>query len=185
MNPIFLDSIMQDVENSADVVIQGPANSTDIANLAPSMSASNPMTVVVNGNLRLNGHSFIGYGLLLVTGTLTYDPDATWNGVVLVVGQGIFASSGSGSGGILGTVLVAQTRDSSGNLLPGPGLGSACFGSTSGCGVYGYGHGHHGYGGGYGSNPGSGVSYSSSSVGSAQGPLTYKILSFHEIPLSN
>jgi hypothetical protein len=183
MNPASLDSIMQDIVSSADVVIPGSANSSEISTLAPMMSASNPMTIVVNGNLRLNGRGFVGYGLLLVTGTLTYDPDASWNGLVLVVGQGIFASSGSGSGGINGTVLVAQTRDSSGNLLPGNTLGSGCFGSQSACGVFGYGYGHHGFGSGYGSNPGFGVSYNSCMIRSAQGPLTYKVLSFHEIPL--
>jgi hypothetical protein len=185
LTPSSLDSVMQDIVNSADVVIQGSATGRDIANLAPLMSPSNPMTIVVNGNLRLNGRGFVGYGLLLVTGTLTYDPDASWDGIVLVVGQGVFASSGNGSGGIVGTVFVAQTRDSAGNLLPGNTLGSGCFGSSSACGVLGFGHGHLGFGSGYGTNPGSGISYNSCVVKSAQGPLTYKVLSFHELPLPN
>jgi len=174
LGPISLDSVMQDIVNSADVVITGPASTAQIRTLAPLMSASNPMTVVVNGNFTLNGRGFVGYGLLLVTGTLTYDPDASWDGVVLVVGQGIFESNRNGTGGIVGTVFVAQTRDASGNLLPGPLLGSACFGSVSACG---------GFGSGYGANPGFGVNYNSCTIGSAKGPLTYKILSFHEIPL--
>ncbi|HTQ95470.1 MAG TPA: hypothetical protein VMH89_01615, partial [Candidatus Acidoferrum sp.] len=183
MNPASLDSVMQDITNSADVVIPGSASSSDIHTLAPLMTATNPMTIVVNGNLRLNGRGFVGYGLLLVTGTLTYDPDASWNGVVLVVGQGIFASSGSGSGGINGAVLVAQTRDSFTNdLITGNTLGAGCFGTQSGCNVLG-GHHHHGFGSGYGSNPGFGIIYNSGSVKSASGPLTYKVLSFHEIPL--
>lgn len=174
LTPAYLDSVMQDVQNSADVVINGPATSSQIVSQAPTMSANNPLTVVVNGNLLLNGRSFMGYGLLLVTGTLSYDPDATWNGVVLVVGRGMFVSNGSGSGGITGAVFVAQTRDSAGNLLPS--LGPSCFGSVSSC---------HGVGSGYGSNPGYGINYSSTWVGSAQGPLTYKVLSFREIPLAN
>jgi hypothetical protein len=185
LTPASLDSVMQDIENSADVVINGSATTAQIKTLAPNMSASNPMTIVVNGNLRLNGRGFVGYGLLLVTGTLTYDPDASWDGVVLAVGQGVFSSNGSGSGGIVGTVFVAQTHDSSGNLLPGISLGSGCSGSDSACGVLGFGSGHHGFGSGYGSNPGFGVSYNSCIVSSAKGPLTYKILSFHEIPLPN
>lgn len=183
--PATLDAVMQDIQNSADVVINGSATGAQIASLAPGMSVNNPMTIVVNGNLQLNGRNFIGYGLLLVTGTLTYDPDASWNGIVLVVGQGVFASSGNGSGGITGTVFVAQTRNSAGNLLPGNTLGAACFGSASSCGTMGFGHGHHGFGSGYGTNPGYGIRYSSSWVSSAQGPLTYKVLSFHEIPLPN
>ena len=66
---------------------------------APLMSAANPMTIVVNGNLNLSGWHNSGYGLLLVTGTLYYDPDASWSGIVLVVGQGIFSSSKNGAGG--------------------------------------------------------------------------------------
>jgi hypothetical protein len=178
--PGSLDAVMQDIENSADVVINGSATSSTISSRVPTMSAASPMTVVVDGNLRLNGNGFVGYGLLLVTGTLTYDPDASWNGIVLVVGQGLFVSSGSTTlpgGGITGTVFVAQTRDSAGNLLPA--MGQSCFGTVSSCGT----HGHHG--GGYGYNPGKGISYSSASISSAQGPLTYKVLSFHEIPLPN
>jgi len=175
--PATLDAAMQDVEKSADVVINGSATGTDISHLAPTMSAANPMTIVVNGNLSLNGWHHAGFGLLLVTGTLTYDPDASWNGIVLVVGQGIFISANSGYGGLNGAVFVATTRDSSGYLLPpGTSLGSACFGSQSSC---------TGFGGGFGSTPGFGIIYNSCSISSAQGPLTYKVLSFREIPLLN
>lgn len=184
--PATLDAVMQDIENSADVVINGSATSASISAQAPTMSAANPMTVVVNGNLRLSGNGFVGYGLLLVTGTLTYDPDTSWNGIVLVVGQGMFVSSGSTmgtGGGIMGAVFVAQTRNGAGNLLST--MGPSCFGTVSSCGTLGFGLGHHGFGGGYGSNPGQGISYSSVFIGSAQGPLTYKVLSFHEIALPN
>jgi len=165
LQPASLDAVMQDIVNSADVVITGPATGTDISNRAPLMSATNPMTLVVNGDLNLSGWHNSGFGLLLVTGTLSYDPDATWNGIVLVVGQGIFSSSKNGVGGINGALLIAKTRDSSGNLLPA--LGSAFYGSQTS----------------FGSNPGFGISYDSCKVRSAQGPLSYKVLSFHEVPL--
>ena len=168
LTPAALDATMQDIVNSADLIIPGPATGTDISNRAPSMSATNPMTIVVSGDLNLNGWHNTGYGLLLVTGTLYYDPDASWDGIVLVVGQGIFNSSKSGSGGFAGAVFVAKTRDGSGNLLPGPGLGSAFFGAQTS----------------YGSNPGTGITYNSCWIKSAQGPLTYKVLSFREIPTS-
>jgi hypothetical protein len=169
-NPATLDAVMQDIANSADVVINNSsATGTDISNQAPTMSSSNPLTIVVNGDLNLNGWHNTGYGLLLVTGTLHYDPDASWNGLVLVVGQGVFSSSKNGSGGIQGAVFVAKTRDSSGNLLTSPTLGSPFFGTLSS----------------YGSHPGFGISYNSCLAQSAQGPLTYKVLSFREIPLTN
>lgn len=168
-NPATLDAVVQDITNSADVVInKSTAGGSDISTQAPTMSAANPMTIVINGNLNLTGWHNTGYGLLLVTGTLHYDPDASWNGLVLVIGQGVFSSSKNGSGGIQGAVVVAKTRDSSGNLLPGTMLGSPFFGTLSS----------------FGSNPGFGISYNSCWAQSAQGPLSYKVLSFREIPLN-
>jgi hypothetical protein len=164
--PATLDAVVQDIVKSADVVITGPATGTNISNSAGAMSASNPMTIVVNGDLNLNGWHHAGFGLLLVTGTLYYDPDASWNGLVLVIGQGVFSSSKNGSGGFNGAVLVAKTRDNTGKLLTGTSLGSPFFGSLTS----------------YGSTPGTGIVYNSCSIKSAQGPLTYKVLSFHEIP---
>jgi hypothetical protein len=166
--PASLDSVMQDIVASADVTLTGPATGSDIWNAAPLMSASNPMTIVVNGNLTLNGSigsGPSGYGLLLVTGTLTYHPTASWDGIVLVVGQGSLVMGGhSGTGGIVGSVFVAQTRNSAGNLLPNL---AASFTEQFG-----------------GAPSGAGISYNSCAVKSAQGPLSYKVLSFHEIPLS-
>ncbi len=168
LTPASLDAVMQDIENSADLVLTGTVTGADISAKAPLMSASNPMTIVVNGNLNLSAWPNSGYGLLLVTGTLYYDPVASWNGLVLVVGQGVFSSSQNGTGGVNGAVFVAQTHDSSGNLLSGTALGPAFFGSQTS----------------YGGTPGFGINYSSCMVRTAQGPLTYKVLSFHEIPLN-
>jgi hypothetical protein len=164
MQPATLDSAMQDIVSSADVVITGPTTGATIMSRAPLMSAANPMTIVVNGDLNLNGRNTLGYGLLLVTGTLTYDPDASWDGIVLVVGQGVFTSNQTGTGGFTGAVFVAKTRDSAGNLLGS--LGRASFTST-------------------GNHPGFGITYNSCWVNSAKGPLSYKILSFREVPLPN
>lgn len=172
LNPVTLDAVVQDITKSADVVINGSATGTNISNQASMMvdNSARPMTVVVNGDLTLAGWQHWGYGLLLVTGTLNYDPDAGWNGIVLVIGQGIFSSSKNGIRGIVGSVLVAKTRDDEGNLLATPTLGPAFFGTHSS----------------FGSSPGPGIIYSScagqSPLGpSAQGPLTYKVLSFREI----
>lgn len=165
LTPASLDAAMQDIVNSADVVINGTADGASIWAAAPAMSASNPMTIVVNGNLTLNGgfgFGANGYGLLLVTGTLNMHPSASWNGIVLVVGQGTVVLAGHhGSGGIVGSMFVAQTRDAGGNLLPSL---KASFTDQYG-----------------GSEAGAGIQYNSCAVKSAQGPLTYKVLSFHEI----
>jgi hypothetical protein len=167
LTPGGLDSVVQDITKSADIVFNGSINAN--TSLTPlGMSASNPLTVVVQGDLDFNGWHQIGYGLLLVTGTLKYDPDATWEGLVLVIGQGNLVSTKSGSGGIDGAVFVAKTRDPSGNLLTV--LGAASYSQT-----------------GSGGFLGRGIYYNSCLVNraGAQAPLTYKILSFREIPLAN
>jgi len=131
------------------------------------MNALNPVTVVINGDLDLNAWHHTGYGLLLVTGTLFYDPDATWEGIVLVIGKGNFVSIKSGVGSIDGAVFLAQTRDASGALLTN--LGAASFSQTGGA------------------NSGRGISYNScwihgtGTAPGAQGPLNYKIISFREV----
>ncbi|MEI4913986.1 hypothetical protein Q8G39_28460, partial [Klebsiella pneumoniae] len=76
-----------------------------------------------------------GYGLLLVTGTLDYDPDNTWNGIILVIGKGVFNSTRNGLGVINGAVLVAKTRDSAGNLLSSLGASSFTGSGSGGAGI--------------------------------------------------
>jgi hypothetical protein len=116
------------------------------------------MVTVVNGDLTINGWHNTGYGLLLVTGALKYDPDASWNGIILVIGKGQFVSTQNGTGQINGVLLIAQTHDVSGNLLSA--LGSASFKQTGG---------------------GNGIRYSSKWVAAAQGLVPYQVLSFREI----
>ncbi len=158
-----LDSLVQTITQNADVTISGPATQNDMPS---AMSATNPMTIVVNGDLTFNGWHGVGYGILLVTGTFTYDPDASWNGIVLVIGKGIIYSYQGGTGQFNGAVFLATTVDGSGNPLPpGSPLGSPSFDFTSGSG-------------------GNGVYYSSCWVKYVQTPMTYKVLSFHEIPQS-
>jgi len=164
LKPSGLDAVVQDISSHADSVIQGPATP---GSFPSGMSAAHPMTIVVNGNLDLTSWHNTGYGLLLVTGTLTYDPDATWEGVVLVIGQGKFVSTKGGLGGIDGAVFIAKTRDASNNLLPdSPGLGAANFSQT-----------------GSGTSLGRGIYYNSCVAQGAEGPIAYKIISFREIPL--
>jgi len=162
LTPSGLDAVVQDITNGADAVINGPATP---GSFPSGMSAGHPMTIVVNGDLDLNGWHNTGYGLLLVTGTLKYDPDASWQGVVLVIGQGNFVSTKSGSGEIDGAVFVAKTRDAAGNPLSS--LGQSSFSQTGG------------------SSSGHGIYYNSCFVRSAIGPITYKVISFREIPLPN
>ena len=119
------------------------------------------MSIVVNGDLDLTGWGQTGYGLLLVRGNLNYDPDASWNGVVLVVGKGTVTGSKSGSGELDGAVLLAKTLDAAGNTLsPHFGTATMLFGPNMG---------------------GNGIRYSSCWIQTSQPLASIKILSFHEI----
>jgi hypothetical protein len=149
-----LSTLVQAITQNADVVINGPATQSD---MPAAMSITNPMTIVVNGDLTLSGWHNTGYGILLVTGTFTYDPDASWDGIVLVIGQGVISSHQGGAGTFYGAMLVANTVGGTGNNL---GPSSFDFTSTAGS---------------------KGIYYSSCWINYVQAPVRYKVFSFHEI----
>ena len=125
------------------------------------MSPTNPQTIVVNGNLDLTGWHNQGYGLLVVTGNLIYDPDATWYGIVMVIGKGIVTGDHSGSGEFDGAVLVVQTLDPvTGTPLAALGQSRMTLNSTMG---------------------GKGIYYSTCWIKNSLPTTGYKVLSFHEI----
>jgi hypothetical protein len=155
-----LNALVQTITQNADVVVNGNATQS---NMPSAMSASNPMTIVINGDLTFTGWHNTGYGLLLVTGTFTFDPDATWYGIVLVIGKGIIYSHQGGTGQLNGAVFLASTVDSSGNpLSPSSPPGTPIFNFTS-------------------SSGSNGIYYSSCWIQAAMPALAYKVLSFHEI----
>lgn len=160
-----LNLLVQTIKDNADVpVINGPVTLSDSNNIMPAaMTSTNPMTVIVNGDLTINSWHNHGYGLLLVTGKLTYDPDAFWHGIILVIGKGWLYSNQSGGGQIQGAVFLAKTVDLSNNPLPpsSPSV-SPFFNFTS-------------------SSGSTGVYYSSCWIQKSQPTSGYKILSFHEI----
>jgi Tfp pilus assembly protein PilX len=169
--PSQFDALAQNIIQNADVVITPtPSGSPPYlgtatgANLTPlGMTSSNLLTVVVNGNLDISNWNSDGYGLLLVTGTFSYDPDTNWYGIILVIGQGKINNSQNGQNmQINGAVLVAKTRDGNNNVLAGSNLGGASVQFLDAMG-------------------GEGMRYSNCWIQKAQPTASYKILSFHEI----
>jgi hypothetical protein len=155
---VGLNNLVQTLTVNADHVITGPATQADMPS---GMTAANPMIVVVNGDLDLNAWHNTGYGILLVTGDLKYDPDAFWDGIVLVIGKGKFTYENNGLGSIYGALLIAQTVDPvTGLPLGSPGAATVAYANGNG---------------------GVGVYYSSCWIQYVQAPLSYKVLSFHEI----
>ncbi len=164
------ESLMLTVKQYADVVLTPTPPSTSVPKSAlPSsslMTPTNPMAIFVDGDLDLTSWHQTGYGLLAVTGQLTYDPDASWEGIVLVIGKGIFTGAYGGNGRIDGAMLIAQTRDSSGTLLPGPNLGASSVSIAPSMGGY-------------------GIYYNSCWINSALTPTKLRVLSFREINFTN
>jgi hypothetical protein len=98
-------------------------------------SQSSPQVTVVNGNLTMSGNTR-GGGILVVTGTLTMSGNSGFYGIVIVAGSGNFVSNGGGNGEFDGTILVAKTRDSSGNRLSTLGEPVVDWSGGGGNGVY-------------------------------------------------
>lgn len=160
-SPAQLEALVQAIIQNADVVVNGSATGANLPAAMYSGPSPNPMTVVINGNLDLTGWNHTGYGLLLVRGNLNYDPDASWDGIVMVVGQGTVTGTNGGGGEIDGAFLLAKTLDAGGNVLsPDFGTATMIYGNNMG---------------------GEGMRYSSCWIAAAQPTAGYRILSFHEI----
>lgn len=67
-------------------------------------TTTTPAFTFVNGDMTLDG----GAGLLIVTGDLTLNGNATFNGTVLVLGDGTITRDGGGNGTILGSIYIAK-----------------------------------------------------------------------------
>jgi len=163
--PSQLNALAQTIIQSADAVVPAGSAGTQTAFMdSLNMSPSNMMTVVRNGDLDLTHWGNTGYGLLLVTGNFTMDPDNGWRGIILVIGKGkINNTDDHGHREIDGAVFVAKTRNSSGVALPDPNLGAATVIFSD-------------------DMEGNGIRYSSCWIQKAQPMGSYKVLSFHEIP---
>ncbi len=164
-SPATLDALVQQVTANAGAVITPTPTGGSLLGTAvnadlPAMSAANPQTVVVNGNLALSGN-YTGYGLLVVTGNFSYGGNVGWRGIILVIGQGTttFTGSGGGNNEFDGAIFAATTRDALGNELAS--LGTVNFNIAGG--------------------GGNGVYYNSCWINKAQSPPTFKVLSFREI----
>jgi hypothetical protein len=159
--PLDVYNTLQNVTGAADLVINGNATQADMPG---TMSASNPMTVVVNGDFSMTG-GYTGYGLIVVTGNFSYSGNTGWNGIVLVIGDGTTTYNGNGGGNnsFNGAIYVATIWDNNNNLLNSFGPVSYDISGGGGNGVY----------------------YDSCWIKNAQKPATYQVLSFREIPYND
>ena len=161
LDPATLDGLVQNIAASATIVVNGPAN-----RLASYGTPSQPVIAVVqpstqngtDGDLTLT--NVTGYGILVVTGKLTLVGNVGWRGIILVIGQGDVDGTRVSRGSEFdGTLIVADTRDGSGNLMNSFGTAAVNW--------------SNGFGGFY---------YDSCWISNAAAGFPYKTLSFREIP---
>lgn len=156
-----MNNMVQSLTAVADQVFTYPNVPTTLGTTA------NPLITVVQDETSPSYHpgdynpgACDGAGILVVTGTLTCSGISTFDGIILVVGQGNFQINGGGSGAFNGEFYVAQTRDANGNLLSA--LGTPSFSVNGG-----------------GANS---MTYNSSFVSQMQKLIAYRVLAFRDIP---
>jgi hypothetical protein len=161
--PATLDELVQEITDNATEVVSGPATS-----LPSYGTAQDPVIAVVTGanngaggtgDLTLGG-DITGYGILVVTGNFTFQGTVSWNGAILVIGQGYAQEQGGGSGEFDGAFFIAKTRDATGNELTTLGTPTLNWNGGGGNGIY----------------------YDSCWINNAGQTALYKVLSFREIP---
>lgn len=149
-----LQTLMTTVQNN----VTQPVLNGNVSGLSTPGTVTDPQIIFVNGNLSLSGNT-VGYGILAVNGSLNVSGNINWNGLILIIGQGNFSTSGTPQ--YNGAILVAKTLDPLGNLLLTPGPGSASFQTNGG------GHG--------------GVQYSSGCIGMATHLSTFHVVAIREL----
>lgn len=118
-----LPSWLQTADAARAVVIQLRTSAQNggryfTADTPPSSfgTTSQPTMTFVDGDCVLPPAG--GAGLLVVTGSLTFDGNAPYSGLILVLGGGDLIRSGGGNGNSFGSVLVARFANSGDFLAP-------------------------------------------------------------------
>ena len=108
-----LQNLVNAVTSIADQVVPPPGGTpTSIG------TSANPVVDVVQGDVSLA--AVHGYGILLVEGNATFTGNTSWDGIILVIGNGSLTVSGGGGGQINGGVLVANINSGVVGNTPGP-----------------------------------------------------------------
>lgn len=85
---------------------------TSLSGAAGTVAA--PQFTIVKGNCNLDS----GAGLLIVTGTLTMNGNPSFNGLILVLGEGRVLKTGGGNGNTMGSMMIARFGATGGFLEP-------------------------------------------------------------------
>jgi hypothetical protein len=108
----YLLSLAGQIKGTAAVIGSSATPESDLG------TAANPKTVYIEGDYTLSG-GFAGGGLLWVTGQLTTSGAVDWNGVIFVVGTGVYLRNGGGSGAFSGAWVTANIAGPDGTMWTG------------------------------------------------------------------
>jgi Tfp pilus assembly protein PilX len=106
------------LESLAGSIMRNATELYDGAAWSDFGSAADYRVAVASGNVDLGPG--VGYGLLLVRGELHIVGDLIWNGLILVIGQGVVHWNAGVTGTIDGGLFVAKTRALDSSLLGAP-----------------------------------------------------------------
>jgi hypothetical protein len=102
-----MDNLVNALANVADTTYTCGIG-TPCSPSGPVGTNASPQITYVNGDFNYGNGS--GAGVLIVTGTMSFTGNATFNGLILVIGQGAMVESGGGNGGFNGSVFLARTH---------------------------------------------------------------------------
>jgi hypothetical protein len=108
-SPAALNNLAASIGDGADVRytcgIGTPCNGA-----GPYGTDAAPQVTYVNGDFNFGSTS--GAGVLVVTGTLNINGNSSFDGLILVIGQGVLTESGGGGGQFNGSIFLAKTNSS-------------------------------------------------------------------------
>jgi hypothetical protein len=108
--PASMDALVNSIANIADMTYSCGIGSPCSPTGGTAGTNAVPQITFVNGDFNFGAGS--GAGVLVVTGTLSFTGNASFNGLILAIGQGAISESGGGNGGFNGSLFVAKTHSS-------------------------------------------------------------------------
>jgi hypothetical protein len=139
-----------------------PAFGTE-ASIGSIGGANDYRIVVVDGDCEFGPGT--GYGFLVVRGVLTVSGIFTWNGPILVVGQGELHWNGGGTGEVQGGVFIAKTRNDDEDATNPYGTVASSLGSVIAD---------------FNGGGGNGILYNTQTIANAKGLLPYVPIAIRE-----
>jgi hypothetical protein len=108
-SPAQLNALVAAMGNGADVTYTCGIG-TPCTGTGPYGTDAAPQITYVNGDFNYGSNS--GSGVLVVTGTLNITGQSSFNGLILIIGQGQLVENGGGGGQFNGSIFLAKTNSS-------------------------------------------------------------------------